>query len=249
MSDNTEVRPSVVKEQEEVDVKMEESTQASQVESQTCESLPEYVMESALQPMSDLMTFDTYPPGNEARYDNFALMLGVYCKYTVLRPTDVYHKYLREEKTTPRPDLSSIPPEFPLLPIAELAVDIMKMPEFAEATVINLKTDTRQLTDPKIMYHLKHLHGPLLNRTEWQGQYKEKWAMIYVNTSVLPGCIHAVWAAVFLIEALATAFPNKHYVLRDHDTTPLALYEIEQLVKLTQSLRISFLTNLTARPG
>jgi len=175
-------------------------------------------------------------------------MLGLYGKYYVLQPRDVYHKYVHQERHASKPDPTSIPSSFSLQPIAEIAIEILEMPELAEATVVNLITYTRELTDPKIRYHLNYLAPSLLNRTEWQGKHQEKWAMIYANTSKLPGCIHAVWAAVFLIEALATAFPNKHYILRDHDTTPLALYEVEDLVKLTQSLRIPFLTNLTARP-
>jgi hypothetical protein len=61
--------------------------------------------------------------------------------------------------------------------------------------------------------------------------------------------IKKVWKAVFLLEMLITAFPNKHYVMIDHDAAFLYLFEIKQLERLVKTTRLPFLHHKDSKPG
>jgi hypothetical protein len=118
------------------------------------------------------------------------------------------------------PDISSF---------AFAAQKIIKEPFFNAADTILLITDTDELNSNRIKKHFNKI-GPLLfDRTTIQGPYNEQWAIAFHKTDRRDEMIHCTWSAVFLLEALATAVPWKHYILQDHDDTPTSLFEVKHL--------------------
>ena len=90
------------------------------------------------------------------------------------------------------------------------AQEIIKEPFFSVADTILLITDTDELNSDRIRKHFEKI-GPLLfDRTTIMGPYKEQWAIAFHKTDQHDEKIHCTWAAVFLLEALATAVPWKH---------------------------------------
>ena len=106
------------------------------------------------------------------------------------------------------------------------ALAILQDPAFEQAHTIMLLTDSRKLDHPKVWGHFQHTAPLLADRTTIVGPAKEQWALFFANTADRDDRIHSVWAAVFLLECLIAAFPNKHYMLVDSDAVFTSLLEI-----------------------
>jgi hypothetical protein len=143
-------------------------------------------------------------------------------------------------------------PEIRLPNISSFALaaqEIIKEPFFEVADTILLITDTDELNSTRIKKHFDKI-GPLLfDRTTIQGPYAEQWAIAFHKTDRRDEMIHCTWSAVFLLEALVTAVPWKHYVLQDHDDTPTSLFEIKQLVNFVSTFHLPYFSDTEAHPG
>ena len=125
---------------------------------------------------------------------------------------------------------------------AAAASELMREDFFKEADTILILTDTDCLSSERISKHFMHIGPILFDRTTISGFHDEHWAILYHKTDNHDPKIHCTWAAVFLLEALIAAAPWKHYILQDHDDTPLALFEVRQLVNLVKTFHLPFFT-------
>ena len=95
----------------------------------------------------------------------------------------------------------------------QIAINIMEQDNFKNAHTVQLLTDSRELSCQCISKHFELIGPILLDRTTIIGSFGEQWTCIFEQTNKLQDNIHTTWAAVFILEALATAAPFKHYVL------------------------------------
>jgi len=65
----------------------------------------------------------------------------------------------------------------------------------------------------------------------------EIWAPVFCPLTVQTGlsAVHYTWGKAFVAEAFRAAFPAKHLIIADHDSVPLALFEVHELVALCRA--------------
>ena len=89
-------------------------------------------------------------------------------------------------------------------------------------------------------------HSPLLYDLEspdpsasnfWERENQELTTAIHVPIDASSGLdkVHFTWAGTFVLEALVYLFPDKHIILIDTDCVPTSLFEVEELVRMTQT--------------
>ena len=97
--------------------------------------------------------------------------------------------------------------------------------------------DNRPLSDPSQCPNFWGLFCPwLLARCRYLGPFQEVTTAIHVPIDASSGLdkVHFTWAGTFVLEALVYLFPDKHIVLIDTDCVPTSLFEVEELVRMTQ---------------
>ena len=195
---------------------------------------------------------DTFPPGTAEERDAHMQAHGLLQHYNLMQAEEATAAKIRAQQNTSRANKMQNYPPINLPSIASFTVAaaaIIKEPTFEKADTIVILTDTEDLSSSRILKHFEKL-GPLLyDRTTMQGPRSEQWSIAFHKIEGHDHKIHCTWAAVFLIEALITAVPWKHYVLQDHDDTPLAPYEIQQLVHLVKSFHLPYFSSNDAHPG
>ena len=77
----------------------------------------------------------------------------------------------------------------------------------------------------------------LLARCSYLGPFQEITTAIHVPIDASSGLdkVHFTWAGTFVLEAMVYLFPDKHIILIDTDCVPTSLFEVEELVRMTQS--------------
>ena len=98
--------------------------------------------------------------------------------------------------------------------------------------------DNRPLSDPNQCPNFWGLFCPwLLARCSYLGPFQEITTAIHVPIDASSGLdkVHFTWAGTFVLEALVYLFPDKHIILIDTDCVPTSLFEVEELVRMTQT--------------
>ena len=98
--------------------------------------------------------------------------------------------------------------------------------------------DNRPLADPSQCPNFWGLFCPwLLARCSYLGPFQEVTTAIHVPIDASSGLdkVHFTWAGTFVLEALVYLFPDKHIILIDTDCVPTSLFEVEELVRMTQN--------------
>ena len=98
--------------------------------------------------------------------------------------------------------------------------------------------DNRPRADPSQCPNFWGLFCPwLLARCRYLGPFQEVTTAIHVPIDASSGLdkVHFTWAGTFVLEALVYLFPDKHIVLIDTDCVPTSLFEVEELVRMTQT--------------
>ena len=69
------------------------------------------------------------------------------------------------------------------------------------------------------------------------GPFQEITTAIHVPIDASSGLdkVHFTWAGTFVLEAMVYLFPDKHIILVDTDCVPTSLFEVEEMVRMTQS--------------
>ena len=195
---------------------------------------------------------ETFPPGLAEDKDAYMQAHGLLEHYNLQHSEEAKANKAKVQQSTSRTNKIQNYPAIRLPSItsfAEAAAEIIAETTFEKADTIIVLTDTEDLSSTRILKHFGKL-GPLLyDRTTVQGPYSEQWTIAFHRIEGHDHKIHCTWAAVFLIEALITAVPWKHYVLQDHDDAPLALYEIQQLVNLIKAFHLPYFSDSDAHPG
>ena len=187
--------------------------------------------------LGNFFAAERFPPGTSYQIDTFSQLQGLYSGYEVEAEQTV--EIPRQQPATVDPPDS--------MSFCEAAVQLVQEPFFQHAKTILVLTDTHKLTSDRVLPHFQKI-GPLLfDRTTIKGPFEEQWAVAFHQIEGHDPRIHCTWAAVFLLEALITAAPYKHYVLQDHDDTPLSLFEIQQLVNLVKTFHLPFFCDDSAR--
>ncbi len=95
-----------------------------------------------------------------------------------------------------------------------LYVHIMTQPEFVQAKTVILITDNRDIS---MLPHWPHLARLLHERL--RATLTDRWTSVFVPLDETIGLdqIHFTWGAVYVLEAIRAAHPDKHYTLMDHD--------------------------------
>ena len=179
------------------------------------------------------MHSETYPTDTARERDAYMQGYGFLEHYNIQLADDQNSGYTQAQQSTSRANKMHSGPTVSLPDTSSFAIAasaIIQEPMFKQADTVLILTDTDDLSSTRILKHFEKL-GPLLfDRTTIQGPHQEQWSIAFHKTEGHDHRIHCTWAAVFLIEALITAVPWKHYILQDHDDTPLALFEVQQNV-------------------
>ena len=85
--------------------------------------------------------------------------------------------------------------------------------------------------------YYQKMHMSLLARCSYLGPFQEITTAIHVPIDASSGLdkVHFTWAGTFELEALVYLFPDKHIILIDTDCVPTSLFEVEELVRMTQT--------------
>ena len=98
--------------------------------------------------------------------------------------------------------------------------------------------DNRPLADPSQCPNIWGRFCPwLLARCSYLGPFQEITTAIHVPIDASSGLdkVHFTWAGTFVLEAMVYLFPDKHIILIDTDCVPTSLFEVEEMVRMTQS--------------
>ena len=105
-------------------------------------------------------------------------------------------------------------------------------------SIVFVYVDNRPLSDPSQCPNFWGLFCPwLLARCSYLGPFQEITTAIHVPIDASSGLdkVHFTWAGTFVLEALVYLFPDKHIILIDTDCVPTSLFEVEELVRMTQT--------------
>jgi hypothetical protein len=210
---------------------------------------------SEWQRLNHLQNASVFPVGDAKQRDSVTNSCGLVRGYELRPeptsgPTELNSSTSNSNKIHPRQ-----PEHLPTIEMPSLeffiyaAKSIVEEPFFALAYTILVITDTDALSSSRIQKHFDKIGPILFDRTTIQGPFGEQWAVAFQRTNQHDQKIHCTWSAVFLIEALATTAPWKHYVLQDHDDTPTSLFEVQQLVNLVNTFHLPYFTSKDAHPG
>ena len=74
-----------------------------------------------------------------------------------------------------------------------------------------------------------------MDKEQLIGPYKEKTTAIYVPICPDTGLhqVHFTWAGAFVLEALCLVHPTVNFALTDSDCVPTTLFEVAELVGMT----------------
>ena len=98
-----------------------------------------------------------------------------------------------------------------------------------DISTVYVYVDNRPLADPGQCPNFWGMFCPwLLARCSYLGPFQEITTAIHVP-------IDFTWAGTFVLEAMVYLFPDKHIILIDTDCVPTSLFEVEELVRMTQS--------------
>ena len=100
------------------------------------------------------------------------------------------------------------------------------------------RTQLPPTADPRQCPNIWGLFCPwLLARCSYLGPFQEITTAIHVPIDASSGLdkVHFTWAGTFVLEALVYLFPDKHIILIDADCVPTSLFEVEELVRVTQT--------------
>ena len=107
-----------------------------------------------------------------------------------------------------------------------------------DISTVYVYVDNRPLADPSQCPNFWGMFCPwLLARCSYLGPFQELTTAIHVPIDASSGLdkVHFTWAGTFVLEAMVYLFPDKHIVLIDTDCVPTSLFEVEELVRMTQS--------------
>ena len=107
-----------------------------------------------------------------------------------------------------------------------------------DISTVFVYVDNRPLADPRQCPNFWGLFCPwLLARCSYLGPFQELTTAIHVPIDASSGLdkVHFTWAGTFVLEALVYLFPDKHIILIDTDCVPTSLFEVEELVRMTQT--------------
>ena len=107
-----------------------------------------------------------------------------------------------------------------------------------DISTVFVYVDNRPLSNPSQCPNFWGLFCPwLLARCSYLGPFQEITTAIHVPIDASSGLdkIHFTWAGTFVLEALVYLFPDKHIILIDTDCVPTSLFEVEELVRMTQT--------------
>jgi hypothetical protein len=181
-----------------------------------------------------------FPKGNAKERDRECHAGGFVRGYELHPPPTVSAFTETLHEPIPLPDVSSF---------SAAAAAIILETFFQAADTIVILTDTDPLSSSRLMKHFEKLGPILFDRTTITGPCCEQWAIAFHQTNAHDSKIHCAWSAIFLLEALMTAVPWKHYILQDHDNTPLSLFEVQQMVHLVKTFHLPYFTMEDAHPG
>ena len=107
-----------------------------------------------------------------------------------------------------------------------------------DISTVFVYVDNRMLSDPSQCPNFWGLFCPwLLARCSYLGPFQKITTAIHVPIDASSGLdkVHFTWAGTFVLEALVYLFPDKHIILIDTDCVPTSLFEVEELVRMTQT--------------
>ena len=107
-----------------------------------------------------------------------------------------------------------------------------------DISTVYVYVDNRPLADPNQCPNFWGRFCPwLLARCSYLGPFQEITTAIHVPIDASSGLdkVHFTWAGTFVLEAMVYLFPDKHIILIDADCVPTSLFEVEELVRMTQS--------------
>ena len=208
------------------------------------ETTQQVAYETERQRWGHFVTSKLFPPGSAEQRDLASSSHGLIKGYELKQNKE--HDLCSEH--LPTAELSAI--RLPNLnSFAHAAAEIVKEPFFVMSDAIMVLTDSDPLSSDRIMKHFEKLGPILFDRTTIQGPFSEQWAIAFHRSHQHDDKVHCTWAAVFLLEALMTAVPWKHYILQDHDDAPLSLFEMQQLVNFVKIFHLPYFTSNEAHPG
>jgi hypothetical protein len=108
--------------------------------------------------------------------------------------------------------------------------NICQSEQFLQAQTVLIMSENREL-DSQLSF-FEHTLRKLLARTAIRR--REQWHIIFVPLTKETGLdqVHFTWGGVYPLEALATRYKGKNFVLWDCDAAPTALYDILDLIAL-----------------
>jgi hypothetical protein len=111
-----------------------------------------------------------------------------------------------------------------------LDANVCQSEQFQQAQTVLIMSENRELDGQ--LWFLEHTLRKLLARTAIHRQ--EQWHIIFVPLTTETGLdqVHFTWGGVYPLEALATRYKGKNFVLWDCDAAPTALYDILDLIDL-----------------
>ena len=107
-----------------------------------------------------------------------------------------------------------------------------------DISTVYVYVDNRSLADPSQCPNFWGMFCPwLLARCSYLGPFQEITTAIHVPIDASSGLdkVHFTWAGTFVLEAMVYLFPDKHIILIDTDCVPTSLFEVEELIRMTQS--------------
>ena len=111
--------------------------------------------------------------------------------------------------------------------------ELTRDPQFLCAHKIMVLTDNRLLSaqSPGLDY-LKHTMPWLIDRTRHRKH--ELWYLLAVPLDESSGLhqVQVTWAVAFIMEFLTVGFPDKHFIVMDHDAAFASLFDVQDLVNI-----------------
>ena len=100
---------------------------------------------------------------------------------------------------------------------------------------------TSEVTTEESLTHWPTVAAWWKSRVTLTGPAQEKCDLVFFPISSESGLkhIHPTWAGTFVLAALCLVFPNKHFVLIDHDCIPVTLFEVRDLWREAHLAKVS----------
>ncbi len=118
--------------------------------------------------------------------------------------------------------------------------EVINHDAYRKANTVIVITDNRNLNG---LTHWPHVARMLHERL--QVKHQQDWTAVFVPLNQQTGLdqVHYTWGAVYVMEALIAASPNKSFIMMDHDAAFTALYELDMLKDLVAPYTLDIFGN------